>query len=147
MSFVLNFDDQILILKRFKNLYVALIFALAVYIGGSKGRRWRAPPLSPTPPMGSNSFIFAKKCPHQRSVPPRNGLAPKREILDPPPVYTSRSDIVYYLGRGFKSHAYTHSVQDGHHVFLNLETHKFYCLPDNYEIIDSSLEDIVVCTY
>ncbi len=47
-------------------------------------------------------------------------------------------------GRGFKSHAYTHSVQDGHHVFLNLETHKFYCLPDNYEIIDQSLEDIVV---
>ncbi len=50
-------------------------------------------------------------------------------------------------GRGFKSHAYTHSVQDGHHVFLNLETHKFYCLPDNYEIIDQSLEDIVVSVY
>ena len=53
----------------------------------------------------------------------------------------------YFTGRGFKSHAYTHSVQDGHHVFLNLETHKFYCLPDNYEIIDQSLEDIVVCTF
>ncbi|XP_013382740.1 U4/U6.U5 tri-snRNP-associated protein 2-like [Lingula anatina] len=49
----------------------------------------------------------------------------------------------YFQGRGMKSHAYTHSVQDGHHVFLNLETHKFYCLPDNYEIIDSSLEDII----
>jgi len=48
------------------------------------------------------------------------------------------------VGRGFKSHAYTHSVQEGHHVFLNLETMKFYCLPDNYEIIDQSLEDIVV---
>jgi len=47
-------------------------------------------------------------------------------------------------GRGFKSHAYTHSVQEGHHVFLNLETMKFYCLPDNYHIIDQSLEDIVV---
>ncbi|XP_074648034.1 ubiquitin carboxyl-terminal hydrolase 39-like [Tubulanus polymorphus] len=48
----------------------------------------------------------------------------------------------YFQGRGFKSHAYTHSVQDSHHVFLNLDSRKFYCLPDNYEIIDSSLEDI-----
>ncbi|ESN98068.1 hypothetical protein HELRODRAFT_185871 [Helobdella robusta] len=49
----------------------------------------------------------------------------------------------YFQGRGLKSHAYTHSVQEGHHVFLNLETKKFYCLPDNYQIIDQSLEDIV----
>uniref|UniRef100_A0A8C7Z601 Ubiquitin carboxyl-terminal hydrolase 39 n=1 Tax=Oryzias sinensis TaxID=183150 RepID=A0A8C7Z601_9TELE len=50
----------------------------------------------------------------------------------------------YFQGRGQKSHAYTHSVQFSHHVFLNLHTLKFYCLPDNYEIIDSSLEDITV---
>ena len=50
----------------------------------------------------------------------------------------------YFQGRGQKSHAYTHSVLEGHHVFLNLETHKFYCLPDNYEVIDSSLDDIIV---
>lgn len=49
----------------------------------------------------------------------------------------------YFQGRGFKSHAYTHSVQETHHVYLNLETMKFYCLPDNYQIIDQSLEDIV----
>ncbi|CAD5118010.1 DgyrCDS6750 [Dimorphilus gyrociliatus] len=49
----------------------------------------------------------------------------------------------YFQGRGQKSHAYTHSVQEGHHVFLNLATTKFYCLPDNYQIIDQSLEDIV----
>jgi len=54
------------------------------------------------------------------------------------------SVCLWYVGRGFKSHAYTHSVQEGHHVFLNLETMKFYCLPDNYQIIDQSLEDIVV---
>merc|ERR1712136_7189 len=48
----------------------------------------------------------------------------------------------YFQGRGLKSHAYTHSVQMGHHVFINLHTLKFYCLPDNYEVIDSSLEDI-----
>ncbi|CAI8006750.1 U4/U6.U5 tri-snRNP-associated protein 2 [Geodia barretti] len=48
----------------------------------------------------------------------------------------------YFQGRGQHSHAYTHSVQVGHHVFLNLESLEFYCLPDNYQIIDPSLEDI-----
>ena len=48
------------------------------------------------------------------------------------------------VGRGQHSHAYTHSVQVGHRVWLNLETLKFYCLPDNYQIIDPSLEDIKV---
>lgn len=36
-----------------------------------------------------------------------------------------------------------HSVSVGHHVFLNLHTLRFYCLPDLYEIIDSSLDDII----
>ncbi|XP_071105540.1 ubiquitin carboxyl-terminal hydrolase 39-like [Haliotis cracherodii] len=49
----------------------------------------------------------------------------------------------YFQGRGPNTHAYIHSVFEGHHVFLNLQTQKFYCLPDNYEIIDSSLEDII----
>ena len=48
----------------------------------------------------------------------------------------------YPLGRGKNTHAYTHSVHNDHHVFLNLHTLKFYCLPDNYEIIDATLEDI-----
>ncbi|XP_054707212.1 U4/U6.U5 tri-snRNP-associated protein 2-like [Uloborus diversus] len=48
----------------------------------------------------------------------------------------------YFQGRGTNTHAYMHSVQAGHHVFLNLQTLRFYCIPDNYEIIDSSLDDI-----
>ncbi|EUB62340.1 U4/U6.U5 tri-snRNP-associated protein 2 [Echinococcus granulosus] len=48
----------------------------------------------------------------------------------------------YFQGRGSNTHAHTHSVNENHHVFLNLETHRFYCLPDNYEIVDGSLEDI-----
>ncbi|KAF4523146.1 hypothetical protein B566_EDAN002401 [Ephemera danica] len=48
----------------------------------------------------------------------------------------------YFQGRGTNTHAYLHSVGESHHVFLNLHTLKFYCLPDNYEIIDSSLDDI-----
>ncbi|KFO65116.1 U4/U6.U5 tri-snRNP-associated protein 2, partial [Corvus brachyrhynchos] len=55
---------------------------------------------------------------------------------------TINNDGAVPTGRGLKSHAYIHSVQLSHHVFLNLHTLKFYCLPDNYEIIDSSLEDI-----
>lgn len=48
----------------------------------------------------------------------------------------------YYQGRGRKSHAYTHSLEAGHHVYINLETEKVYCLPDGYEINDPSLDDI-----
>lgn len=48
----------------------------------------------------------------------------------------------YFQGRGIGTHAYVHSVATDHHVFLNLETLKFYCLPDNYEIIDSSLGEL-----
>lgn len=46
----------------------------------------------------------------------------------------------YFQGRGTNTHAYTHSVAEYHHVFLNLLNLRFYCLPDNYEIIDSSLD-------
>ncbi|KAI3386222.1 hypothetical protein SNEBB_000629 [Seison nebaliae] len=48
----------------------------------------------------------------------------------------------YFQGRGIRSPAYQHSIQIYHYVYLNLETLKFYCLPENYEIIDSSLDDI-----
>ncbi|OWA53664.1 U4/U6.U5 tri-snRNP-associated protein 2 [Hypsibius exemplaris] len=48
----------------------------------------------------------------------------------------------YFQGRGNNTHAYTHSVEQSHHVFLNLSSLRFYCLPDGYEIIDQSLEDI-----
>ena len=49
----------------------------------------------------------------------------------------------YFQGRGQNTHAHTHSVSEGHRVFLNLATKRFYCLPDNYEIVDPSLSDIV----
>ncbi|XP_021727137.1 U4/U6.U5 tri-snRNP-associated protein 2-like isoform X1 [Chenopodium quinoa] len=48
----------------------------------------------------------------------------------------------YYHEKRFDSHAYEHSRNYKHHVFLNLQTEKFYCLPDGYEIFDSSLDDI-----
>ncbi|CAL9136483.1 unnamed protein product [Musa acuminata var. zebrina] len=48
----------------------------------------------------------------------------------------------YYQGRGLNSHAHTHSLEAGHHVYINLQTEKVYCLPDGYEIDDPSLDDI-----
>jgi U4/U6.U5 tri-snRNP-associated protein 2 len=48
----------------------------------------------------------------------------------------------YFQGRGKTTHAYVHSLEADHHVFINLETEKIYCLPDGYEVIDTSLADI-----
>ncbi|XP_022653381.1 U4/U6.U5 tri-snRNP-associated protein 2-like isoform X1 [Varroa jacobsoni] len=49
----------------------------------------------------------------------------------------------YFQGRGPSTHAYTHSVHAGHHVFLQLESLEFFCLPDNYRVVDSALDDIL----
>jgi U4/U6.U5 tri-snRNP-associated protein 2 len=49
---------------------------------------------------------------------------------------------VYYQGKGKGTNAYTHSLEKDHHIFINLSDQKIYCLPDNYEIIDNSLNDI-----
>ena len=52
-------------------------------------------------------------------------------------------NLFFLQGRGRNTHAYTHSVSENHRVYLNLESKRFYCLPDNYEIIDPSLSDII----
>ncbi|KAJ2745318.1 U4 U6.U5 tri-snRNP-associated protein [Coemansia sp. BCRC 34301] len=48
----------------------------------------------------------------------------------------------YYQGRGKQTHAYFHSINEDHHVFINLRTLRIYVLPDNYEVDDKSLNDI-----
>ena len=53
----------------------------------------------------------------------------------------------FFRGRGPQTPAYTHSVQDGHFVFVHLANSKFYCLPDNYLIQDSSLQDIAAALH
>ena len=53
----------------------------------------------------------------------------------------------FFRGRGPQTPAYTHSVQDGHFVFVHLTNSKFYCLPDNYEIKDASLNDIAAALH
>lgn len=48
----------------------------------------------------------------------------------------------YYQGSGKKTNAYVHSLQEDHHLFINLNDEKIICLPESYEVIDNSLFDI-----
>ena len=48
----------------------------------------------------------------------------------------------YFQGRGKHTQAYTHSLQESHHVYMNLTDGRTHCLPDGYEVVDSSLGDI-----
>lgn len=48
----------------------------------------------------------------------------------------------YFQGRGPKSHAYFHSLDEDHHVYINLETQRVYVLPEGYEVKSKSLDDI-----
>eukprot|EP00761_Pharyngomonas_kirbyi_P014679 gb/GECH01014709.1/.p1 GENE.gb/GECH01014709.1/~~gb/GECH01014709.1/.p1 ORF type:complete len:507 (+),score=110.36 gb/GECH01014709.1/:1-1521(+) len=48
----------------------------------------------------------------------------------------------YFQGKSSSTPAYLHALQDDHHVFMNLHTGRAYCLPDGYEVIDPSLDDI-----
>lgn len=48
----------------------------------------------------------------------------------------------FFQGRSKSTPAYTHSVQNGHFVFINLGTTDIYCLPDNYLIQDNTCQDI-----
>ncbi|KAJ9108774.1 hypothetical protein QFC21_000094 [Naganishia friedmannii] len=49
----------------------------------------------------------------------------------------------YFQGRGRGSYAYRHAVGENHRVWLNLETEKFYVLPEGYLVSDPSLQDII----
>ncbi|KAF2092776.1 cysteine proteinase [Rhizodiscina lignyota] len=48
----------------------------------------------------------------------------------------------YYRGRGPSSQAYFHALDEGHHVYINMETKKVYVLPEGYEVTSKSLDDI-----
>lgn len=48
----------------------------------------------------------------------------------------------FFRGRGQHTPAYTHSVDEGHFVYVHLARGTFHCLPDDYEIKDASLADI-----
>lgn len=57
-------------------------------------------------------------------------------------VYACLVCSTYFQGRGSKSPAYFHALEEDHHVFINVETKKVYVLPDGYEVRVKSLDDI-----
>lgn len=48
----------------------------------------------------------------------------------------------YFSGRGKSTPAYAHSLDQDHHVYINLQTLKVYILPENYEVKSAALDDI-----
>ncbi|GLC41126.1 hypothetical protein PLESTB_001794200 [Pleodorina starrii] len=62
--------------------------------------------------------------------------------LSPVNVYVCLVCGKYFQGRGLSTHAYTHALESAHHMFMKLDNGNVYCLPDNYEVLDKSLDDI-----
>ncbi|KAI5779522.1 hypothetical protein EDC01DRAFT_670503 [Geopyxis carbonaria] len=48
----------------------------------------------------------------------------------------------YFQGRGRASHAYVHSLDADHHVFINIASLRVYVLPESYEVHNATLADI-----
>ena len=48
----------------------------------------------------------------------------------------------YFQGRGVGTHAHAHALEEGHRIFMNVGSGKTYCLPEGYEVIDDTLNDI-----
>lgn len=48
----------------------------------------------------------------------------------------------YYQGRGTKSQAYFHALDEGHHVYINMQSKRVFVLPEGYEVQSKSLDDI-----
>lgn len=57
-------------------------------------------------------------------------------------VYACLTCGKYFQGRGKSSHAYFHSIDQDHHVYINLLSYKFYILPEGYEVKSPTLDDI-----
>ncbi|KAI8475879.1 MAG: ubiquitin-specific protease 39 [Monoraphidium minutum] len=62
--------------------------------------------------------------------------------LSPLNVYVCLVCGKYFQGRGLSTHAFTHALETNHHMFMKLDNGRVYCLPDNYEVVDRSLDDI-----
>jgi len=48
----------------------------------------------------------------------------------------------YVQGRGKESPAFRHSLETDHYLYLSFDDASVWCLPDNYEVKDPSLDDI-----
>ncbi|KAH8583288.1 assembly defective 1 like ubiquitin C-terminal hydrolase with a UBP finger at the N-terminus [Cryptosporidium sp. chipmunk genotype I] len=96
--------------------------------------------------MGDRLANDGERCPYLSSI--------KRSVLDfdyeKICSVTLREEHIYcclvcginYQGKGKDSVAYKHSLELGHHLFINLTNSSIICLPNDYEIYEHSLEDI-----
>ena len=57
-------------------------------------------------------------------------------------VYSCLTCGKYFQGKGKNTEAYMHSLEEQHHIYISLNDCKVWCLPDNYEVEDASLNDI-----
>ncbi|KAF0978351.1 hypothetical protein FDP41_002866 [Naegleria fowleri] len=64
------------------------------------------------------------------------------ETLSNTNVYCCLVDGKFFKGKGETTPAFIHALNEGHHIFMSLSNGKIYCLPDNYEVIDHTLDDI-----
>ncbi len=62
--------------------------------------------------------------------------------LSPLNIYACLVCGKYLQGKSKSSHAYIHSLQEDHHVFINLMSTTVHVLPDGYQVDDPSFYDI-----
>lgn len=87
----------------------------------------RACPFLDTVSRASLDFDFEPRC----SV-----------TLSPLHVYACLVCGRYYQGRGPSTPAFAHALEAGHHVYMHLQNGRVFCLPDGYEVLDRSLDDV-----
>lgn len=58
-------------------------------------------------------------------------------------VYACLTCGKFLHGKAPSTYAYSHSIDQDHHLFLNLITHQVYCLPEGYRVIDSVFDQII----
>lgn len=113
--------------------------ATAAYVGSNAARpQKRAKPDRPTASLD--------KCPYLDTV--HRGLLDFdlphvcKVTLSTQNVYACLVCGEFFRGRSPNSPAFLHAVNECHFVFLNLTTSRAFCLPEGYEIIDRSLDDV-----
>lgn len=96
--------------------------------------------------MGSHPGQDGERCPYLSSI--------NRSVLDfdyekicsvtlkEEHIYCCLVCGINYQGKGKDSVAFKHSLELGHHLFINLTSSSIICLPNDYEIFEHSLEDI-----
>jgi U4/U6.U5 tri-snRNP-associated protein 2 len=93
--------------------------------------------------------VFRRKCPYLDTVSRQKLDFDQQKIcsvtLTNMNVYACLVCGKFFQGRGKSTPAFTHSVQAGHFVFINLQDTRTFCLPDGYEIVDAALNDVKKC--